>query len=74
MSIDRIHGPVHRRRQAERREYWAMFCLIYPLSLAAVTLRRLVHLGRHSVSAEPKRSVFGEARVAVASCIPFAFM
>ena len=68
------HGPIHRRRQAERREYWLMFCLVYPLSLAAVTLRRLAHLGRHPVSGEPKRSIFGEARVAVASCIPFAFM
>jgi hypothetical protein len=74
MSVDRIHGPAERRRRAERREYWLMFCLVYPLSLAAVAIRRLAHLGRHSASAEPKRSIFGEARVAVASSIPFAFM
>ena len=72
MSIH--HGPVHRRHRAERREYILMFCLVYPLSLAAVTLKRLAHLGRHPASGEPKRSIFGEARVAVAACIPFAFM
>jgi hypothetical protein len=37
-------------------------------------VKRLAHLGRPPSSAEPKRSIFGEARVAVASCIPFAFM
>ena len=73
MSTDRVHGLEYRRHLAERREYRLMFWLVYPLSLAAVTLKRLIHLGR-PVAAEPKRSIFGEARVAVASCIPFAFM
>jgi hypothetical protein len=56
------------RRRADRREYWLIFCVAYPLLLAAAIVSRL--FGVRSFDNE-RRSVFSEARVAAASCIPF---
>ena len=59
-----------RRRRADRREYWLIFCIAYPLLLAAAIFSRL--FGVRSAYGE-RHSVFAEARVAAASCIPFVF-
>ncbi|MCG6113919.1 MAG: hypothetical protein MEQ84_01865 [Mesorhizobium sp.] len=58
------------RRRSQRREYWLLFCLAYPLLLVGVIVSRLVGAGR---AAGERRSVFAEARVVAASCIPFVF-
>ncbi len=58
------------RRRSQRREYWLLFCLAYPLLLAGVIVSRLFGAGR---AAGERRSVFAEARVVAASCIPFVF-
>jgi hypothetical protein len=69
------HRSYRDRRRADRREYWLIFCLVYPQFLAAAVFGRLAALaGRPTVERTgPRRSVFSEAREAAASCIPFAF-
>ena len=69
------HSSYRRRRREEAREYRLIFCLIYPQLLAVAIVGRLFLLisGRPPASSEPRRSVFAEAKVAAASCIPFAF-
>ncbi|KAB0680321.1 hypothetical protein [Aureimonas leprariae] len=74
IEVDR-HTEYRRRRREEAREYWLIFCLIYPQLLVVAVVRRLLalFLGRPPAPGEPRRSVFTEARVGAASCIPFAF-
>lgn len=68
------HAPYRDRRRADSREYWLIFCLLYPQLLVAAIVGRLAHLAEpRAARAEPRRSVFAEARIAAASCIPFAF-
>ena len=58
------------RRPSDRREYWLIFCIAYPLLLVGVIVSRLFGAGRDGGK---RRSIFTEARVAAASCIPFVF-
>jgi hypothetical protein len=68
------HRSYRDRRRADLRDYWLIFCLAYPLLLAAVVVGRIAAiLGRRGDGfVDRKRSVFAEARAAAASCIPFA--
>ncbi|MFN4271894.1 MAG: hypothetical protein ACK4F5_03725 [Aliihoeflea sp.] len=68
-EFDRRESYTSRRR-ADRREYWLLFCVAYPLLLVAVIVGRLFGAGGRTAE---RRSVFAEARVAAASCIPFVF-
>ena len=69
------HSSYLRHQREDAREYRLIFCLIYPQLLVVAIVSRLYRLmsGRPSSSSEPRRSVFSEARISAASCIPFVF-
>ena len=67
---DRDHS---RRRRADARQYWMLVCALYPLFLGLAVAARLMPRGKHFGSSvfDGGRSVFVEARIAAANCIPF---
>lgn len=72
-SVDTDHQKIYRdRRRADRREYWLIFCIVYPQFLVAAIFGRLAKRNRTPDRYRGPRSVFAEAREASASCIPFA--
>lgn len=74
-SIDAGKMDLSRGRQrSDLRAARLLFCCAYPFCLAAAIFDRLLHKPRSGIAAgRPTRSVFGEARAAAASIIPFAF-
>lgn len=74
LNLDRI-STYRSRRKADSREYWFIFCLLYPFLLVAALIARIASLahGERLAAGETSRSIFAEARTAAASAIPFAF-
>lgn len=72
VDLDR-HQTWRDRRRSERREYLAIFCLVYPPFLLAALVARAAAALAGRGGARPRRSIFAEARSAAASAIPFAF-
>lgn len=60
------------RHRSDRREAALLFAVAYPICLAWATGRRLL-VGRDASGFETKKSVFGEAKAAASSFVPFAF-
>jgi len=69
------HLSSQDRHRSEVRQYWLMFCLVYPFCLGFAAIARL--LPRNRRDSMPgfggNHSLFREARMAASSCIPFAF-
>ena len=63
------------RHRAEQREARLIFMLAYPFCLVAAVAKRLSpkRARRAEDGAGRRRSVFGEAKAAAGSCVPFAF-
>lgn len=64
--------PKHRK--AEALEYRLLMAVSYPIFLAGAVCSRLLPGRRRSAGKGARFSVFGEARAAAATYVPFAFM
>jgi hypothetical protein len=63
------------RRRGERLEFYVLYASCFGIFLLAVIVRRALALGGIvEAPGGPKLSVIGEAREAVGSNIPYAFM
>lgn len=69
-------GGKYRDRRAKQHEYRLLVLLVYPLFLLFAVVARLLPGSRQHSAAigGRRRSVFTEAREAVHTVIPFAFM
>lgn len=69
-------GERYRDRRAKQHEYRLLVLLVYPIFLLFAVAARLVPGSRQqgATIGGRRRSVFSEAREAVHTVIPFAFM
>ncbi|MDP3896274.1 MAG: hypothetical protein Q8Q62_06330 [Mesorhizobium sp.] len=68
------NADLARRRRTDERDSRLLLCALYPLCLTLAIAARLMPRGKRLGSVFPgNRSVFAEARIAAASCIPFIF-
>ncbi len=61
------------RQRCEQRQAIGLFWIVYPFCLVSAIAARLTPKRRAASMPDGRRSVFGEARAAAASCVPFAF-
>jgi hypothetical protein len=66
--------PATARLHREALQFRIILGVTYPLFLAAAVLQRLRPAPIRSGTAQPRRTVFGEARAMAAQAVPFAFM
>ncbi|MEO1293312.1 MAG: hypothetical protein AAFV62_10850 [Pseudomonadota bacterium] len=70
-TISREKSSTKRRR--ERGEYWLYFALCFPLFLIVAVFGRLLPRSMRPFASEG-RSVFGEAKAAANTVLPYVFM